>query len=225
MKVKSRNLVRTDLLPSPGEVRTIYEDAGLPQWKAKFISDNYETKCQLFSEFQRGKTISYYKEKTAERSLQKKLSQKHPGQQFVMIRGIPGSEKTEQTEKLLLKFQENGYQIKNQQDLYSGKTMCEKAGLFFDKSSIMNQIIAVPGYEGSVVRISANEIRKEMEQLTLKLTDNLVFALLDTRIKAAFLSGASVIYEASNPDKQTHQKYAALAEMCGVKDHTLLSID
>lgn len=62
-KVKNRNLVKIDLLPTPSEVKEFYANAGIPEEKADMISKNYEIKLQLFSEFQNGKTISLYNEK------------------------------------------------------------------------------------------------------------------------------------------------------------------
>ena len=62
-KVKNRNLVKIDLLPTPSEVKDFYANAGIPEEKADIISKNYEIKLQLFSEFQNGKTISLYNEK------------------------------------------------------------------------------------------------------------------------------------------------------------------
>lgn len=64
-KVKNHNLVNADLLPTPSEVKVkeFYSNAGIPEEKSSVISKNYEIKLQLFSEFQKGKTISLYKER------------------------------------------------------------------------------------------------------------------------------------------------------------------
>ena len=66
-KVKDKSLVKIDLLPTAKEVTEIYVDAGLPEERADFISRNYSLKLQMFHEFQKGKTISLYKEKQAEK--------------------------------------------------------------------------------------------------------------------------------------------------------------
>lgn len=62
-KVRNRNLVNVDLLPIPSEVKEFYSNAGIPEEKSNIISKNYEIKLQLFSEFQKGKTISLYAER------------------------------------------------------------------------------------------------------------------------------------------------------------------
>ena len=62
-KVKNHNLVNADLLPTPSEVKEFYSNAGIPEEKSSIISKNYEIKLQLFSEFQKGKTISLYNER------------------------------------------------------------------------------------------------------------------------------------------------------------------
>ena len=63
-KVKNKNLVKIDLLPSKNDVKTFYAEAGLPEWKADVISQNYESKIKMFEEFQQGKKISIYVEKS-----------------------------------------------------------------------------------------------------------------------------------------------------------------
>lgn len=62
-KVKNHNLVNADLLPTPSEVKEFYSNTGIPEEKSSVISKNYEIKLQLFSEFQKGKTISLYNER------------------------------------------------------------------------------------------------------------------------------------------------------------------
>lgn len=66
--VHNRNIVKFDLLPDPAEIKSLYEQFGLPGKKADFISKNYEKKLELVHEFQLGKTISLYHEKIKERN-------------------------------------------------------------------------------------------------------------------------------------------------------------
>ena len=66
-KVQDRSVVKLDLLPSPSEIKELYEQAGIPEKKADFISQNYDKKVEMVREFQRGKTISLYQEKEAEK--------------------------------------------------------------------------------------------------------------------------------------------------------------
>ena len=53
-------------------VKAFYESHGIPESKAGFISSNYEKKVQMLKEFQKGKTISLYKEKKAFREVRYK---------------------------------------------------------------------------------------------------------------------------------------------------------
>lgn len=61
--VKNRTVLKADLLPSPNDVKKFYEKYGIPENKAAFISKNFERKVKMLEEFQRGRTISLYKEK------------------------------------------------------------------------------------------------------------------------------------------------------------------
>lgn len=66
-KVKNKMILKEDLLPSPQEVKEIYLQSRIPEWKADIISQNYHTKLDFFQEFQHGKKISLYQEKKEER--------------------------------------------------------------------------------------------------------------------------------------------------------------
>ncbi len=49
--VKNKNIVKEDLLPDKEFVMSIYSAAGIPEWKANIISDNYMIKRQMLKEF------------------------------------------------------------------------------------------------------------------------------------------------------------------------------
>ncbi len=66
-KVKNKMILKEDLLPSPQEVKEIYLQSRIPEWKADIISQNYHTKLDFLQEFQHGKKISLYQEKKEER--------------------------------------------------------------------------------------------------------------------------------------------------------------
>lgn len=66
-KVKNKMILKEDLLPSPQEVKEIYLQSRIPEWKADIISQNYHTKLDFLQEFQHGKKISLYQEKEEER--------------------------------------------------------------------------------------------------------------------------------------------------------------
>lgn len=60
--VRNRNLIKTDLLPSPSEVKEFYEKYGISEEKAKNISESYSNKLDLFLEYVHGLTISISRE-------------------------------------------------------------------------------------------------------------------------------------------------------------------
>ena len=62
--IQNRNIVKADLLPDKKDVYDLYASNGVPETKAKMISDSYENKLSLLYEFQQGKTISLYHEKS-----------------------------------------------------------------------------------------------------------------------------------------------------------------
>ena len=67
--MKNKTAVDLNSIPSAGEVKELYANAGIPEEKADVISKNYDTKAKMLSEFQIGKTISLYKEKQAEKNI------------------------------------------------------------------------------------------------------------------------------------------------------------
>lgn len=61
--IQNKKLVDITLLPSKEEVREFYRIHGLPEERAAFIAESYAVKCELFADFQSGKTISLYHER------------------------------------------------------------------------------------------------------------------------------------------------------------------
>ena len=62
--VKERDLFAPERALLPEEVRDFYREAGVPVQIAEGLSKNYETKCQMLREFQSGKPVSLYNEKS-----------------------------------------------------------------------------------------------------------------------------------------------------------------
>ena len=60
--IKNRNLIKTDLLPSPSEVKDFYEKYGISEERAKIISESYSNKLDLFLEYVQGLTINISRE-------------------------------------------------------------------------------------------------------------------------------------------------------------------
>lgn len=223
-KVKNKNAVDLNSIPSAGEVKELYANAGIPEEKADVISKNYDTKAKMLSEFQRGKTISLYKEKQAEKNskyntIVKESEVKMESPKFIMLCGIPGSGKSQLAKSLYADLQNKKMDDVN---LYPTSKAIKNIGLIFDPSKITNDIVINADYKDSTVLISPNKIRQELkDNYPDSYSESLVFAIVDARIKTALKSGASVVYEATNLDKPIREKYLGIANEYGVKDTSL----
>lgn len=223
-KVKNKTAVDLNSIPSAGEVKELYANAGIPEEKADVISKNYDTKAKMLSEFQRGKTISLYKEKQAEKNSKYNTIVKEPevkmeSPKFIMLCGIPGSGKSQLAKSLYADLQNKKMDDVN---LYPASKAIKNIGLIFDPSKITNDIVINADYKDSTVLISPNKIRQELkDNYPDSYSESLVFAIVDARIKTALKSGASVIYEATNLDKPIREKYLGIANEYGVKDTSL----
>lgn len=60
--IKNRNLIKTDMLPSPSEVKEFYQNYGIREERAEIISRSYSHKLDLFLEYTHGITISVSRE-------------------------------------------------------------------------------------------------------------------------------------------------------------------
>lgn len=223
-KVKNKTAVDLNSIPSAGEVKELYANAGIPEEKANVISKNYDTKAKMLSEFQRGKTISLYKEKQAEKNSKYNTIVKEPevkmeSPKFIMLCGIPGSGKSQLAKSLYADLQNKKMDDVN---LYPASKAIKNIGLIFDPSKITNDIVINADYKDSTVLISPNRIRQELkDNYPDSYSESLVFAIVDARIKTALKSGASVVYEATNLDKPIREKYLGIANEYGVKDTSL----
>lgn len=223
-KVKNKNVVDLNSIPSADEVKELYANAGIPEEKADIISKNYDTKAKMLSEFQRGKTISLYKEKQAEKNSKYNTIVKEPkikmeSQKFIMLCGIPGSGKSQLAKSLYADLQNKKMDDVN---LYPASKAIKNIGLIFDPSKITNDIVINADYKNSAVLISPNKIRQELkDNYPDNYSESLVFAIVDARIKTALKSGASVVYESTNLDKPIREKYFWIANEYGVKDTSL----
>ena len=164
-KVKNKNVVDLNSIPSAGEVKELYANAGIPEEKADIISKNYDTKAKMLSEFQRGKTISLYKEKQAEKNSKYNTIVKEPevkmeSPKFIMLCGIPGSGKSQLAKSLYADLQNKKMDDVN---LYPASKAIKNIGLVFDPSKITNDIVINADYKNSAVLISPNKIRQELK--------------------------------------------------------------
>lgn len=126
---------------------------------------------------------------------------------FSMICGIPGSGKTEKANELKKSFIEKGYIEIDSKIFYSINDMVKDTKYVINEVEphkiVMNKVDTP-----SFVCISENEVRKEVGDLK---NDDLVFYLIDRRIKEALDCGVSVIYNATNLDLSTRQHYIELS--------------
>lgn len=220
-KIKDRSIVKTDLLPDPTEVKRLYAESGIPEWKADVISKNYETKIQMVKEFQRGRTISLYTEKQMEKaSLREQKNIKKASVKFVMLCGIPGSGKTAKVTRIKQSFINNGYHTVDPEKLYSvdkALAVCS-TGLLINEQLITSDITPQGRDEKGIVVINPGDIRKNLAERLGYYDNNFVFAIVDAQIKTALLSGVSVIYDASNLDRKTREHFIGIAKEAGIKD-------
>lgn len=224
-KVKNRNVVKFDLLPEPKDVQEFYEQAGIPPQKSEWIRKNYETKLNLFKEFQRGKTISLFREKRNEKNQMRSNASQKKTNSFIVICGIPGSGKTLQAEKLCHELSASGKTHMDASKLYPIGKVLDESGMFLNKQHILSKVSAVKGYENAVVVISANAIRKEFAEYGAKESNDQLFLTVEARIKVALMSGATVIYEATNLDRSIRTHLIDLANEVGVNDKVLYIMD
>lgn len=254
-KIRNRHVVKIDLLPEPEEVKQIFAESGIPEWKADVISRNYALKLQLTREFQQGKTISLYREKQAE---QKKRSDRHTGeprpQKLILLCCPSGTEKEALVRRLQKELAEKGYREADPNALFSAEQAFSLSGrgLLLDRERILEKAGPVCGYAHCVVSLSLEAIRSELSQSSLhnaggsplrnagesslhtegqsaghpvlrsgSWLDELASALLDARMKAAFLSGASVLCDAPARSRSAREHYINIAEEAGVKSREL----
>lgn len=213
-KVKNRSILKLDLLPSAEEIKALYLQAGIPEPKATFISKNYETKLELVQEFQHGKTISLYHEKEKEKK--EKYKQSISKQKVMVLCGLPGSGKTDYARKLLEQQKKLGCHEIDPMPLYSAERAVMETRFIYDPSALLNECKKQPGYENGIVLISANAIRKEFQDSHFSVRDNTVFLTAKMRIKTALISGADVIYDASNISIEARKEIAEIAMAAGV---------
>ena len=56
-KVKNWHILKSDLLPTSREIKEWYIQAGVPEQKSEFISQNYQIKVEMLKEFQHGEEL------------------------------------------------------------------------------------------------------------------------------------------------------------------------
>lgn len=212
-KVKNKRILKEDLLPSPQEVKEIYLKSRIPEWKADVISQNYHIKLDFLHEFQHGKKISLYQEKREERNqLYSAKVQNNTNKKFIMMCGIPGSGKTELAKQICLDLQEKGHQIKDARILFPIKELTNAFGIVLNEEVLFEKEIKLPEYKNSVVYISANDIRDELQAHKMYPDHEMIFTVASLRVKSGLANDAIVVFDASNIEKENRIKFLELAK-------------
>ena len=215
-KVQDRNILKLDLLPSAEEIKSIYINAGIPEQKANFISKNYETKLELVKEFQHGKTISLYQEKEVEKAEKNRRPVLVSDQKIMVLCGVPGSGKTDYANNLLEQQKQLNRPETNGITLYSVKQAYKETSFVYSLNSLLQNCEKQSGYQDKTVMISANGIRKELQDKGLPVQDSTTFLTAKMRIKTALISGADVIYDAANMSYDARKDIVELAKAAGI---------
>lgn len=221
-KIHDKHVVRMDLLPDSKEVKEFFAGAGIPEWKADVISQNYAIKLQLAKEFQHGKTISFYKENQDEkRQIRETIIQPMSEQRFIMICGVPGSGKSEKAQELRDEILADGYQDIISSAFFRTNQLLGDSFHVIDTEDILAGLRRKTGYEKTVTVVSLNSIRDEIKEKYQYAYDDLAFLVAEAQVKTALLSGATVIYDAANINRSTREHFSAIARDAGVTNREL----
>lgn len=210
--IRDKNIVPAEMLPSSDYVRDFYTKGGLPEEKADSIAHNYRLKVEMYQDFQRGIKISLHTEKTKERSLQKRENAQRGGISFHMLCGLPGSGKTEKAKEIMERLFESGLAKKDSEELYPVLRCIEENAILIDEAKTLANVTAIEEYKDSCVLVSANGIRDEMRKSAGYVDNVIVFLVAKARIKTAIMSGASVVFDATNADRRTRMDYLEMVK-------------
>ena len=145
----------------------------------------------------------------------------HSSQKLIVLCGVPGSGKTAKAAELAQVQQQKGRRFISADVLYTISDAIRASAFVLDRKQVMKELKNHSGYEKTVTVISANSIRKEIEEQGLTLDNNMVFLIAQARTKAALISGATVIYDASNLSERARRDFLEIAKDAGVKSTEL----
>lgn len=212
-KVQNRSIFKLDLAPSSKKIKEMYIQAGIPEQKANFISKNYETKLEFVQEFQHGKTISLYHEK--ENGKKEKYKQPTSQHKIMALCGVPGSGKTNYAQNLLKQQKALGHHEIDSPILYSVERAIKETSFIYDANSLLQGCEKQNGFQNGITVISANAIRKELQDFGYTARDNITFLIAKMRMKTALMSGADVVFEASNITREARKELLEIAKSTG----------
>lgn len=228
-KIQNRNIVNTDLLPSPKNVIDFYLDGGVDEKKAKIIASGYEVKVGLVKDFQKGKTISLYTEKQREKEEKAKAAKESIVQipinrpNFWMICGLPGSGKENAAEIIIQRSETGGKTIVPAENFFSLNDFKRITGRFLKPIQVMNATRKSSEFTNTATIISAKAIIKEYNEKGLRFESRgEVDLLLKARVKAALESGTDVICIGSFLTKESRNDLLEIAENAGCKKNIVV---
>lgn len=137
---------------------------------------------------------------------------------FIMMCGLPGSGKTKMAKKLCIDYMQKGYELKDAKTLFPVQNIIDKYGVVLSKEDLLRKDIQKYDCSNSVAYISANDIRKELEDNHIYPDHDTIFKLAEIRIKIGLSQGAIVVFDASNIEKDVRKHYVDLAKEQNVKD-------
>lgn len=212
--VKNKNIVKEDLLPDKEFVMSIYSAAGIPEWKANIISDNYMIKRQMLKEFQIGHIISMYQEK------QKEKQKTNRNMSFVMLCGISETERRKKVQEICEEWGKTGINFIDANELYSIEQAMKDTSIIMDEEKTLEKLPIIMRNKTYTI-ISTNDTKEELDKYGIEYTDELVSFVVDIRIRQALRSHISIIHDAPNLNKKNRVHYVNMAKETGVDNRRI----
>ena len=126
-------------------------------------------------------------------------------------------EKIDLSEQLYQDMLEKGYKEISANKIYPVEKSFQASQFLFHQNAVTQEIKVIPDCVHSVTKISVKDICEEIRQKGRIPNEEMVNQIIEIRIKTALLSGASVIFDASDLRKTRREHYLQLAEECHLK--------
>ena len=112
--------------------------------------------------------------------------------------------------------------MKDTRALYPVQKITNEFGIVLNKENLLKENNYIPEYKNSVVYISANDIRIELENNHIYPDHDTIFMVAELRIKTGLANGATVIFDASNIDRKNREHYINLAKTENINELKLV---
>ena len=249
--IHNKNIIDTDYLLTPKDVKEFYIKYGISEDRAELISSAYGLKLDLFLEFQHGFTISYNREMFEYLDRTPFKGQKPDPDYF-------NEHKSEFTKVIraeikngtsligikLLDYSINDVDYHNLKHSlshnhnntftlicglpYSGKTqyarsLADKYKAIGKQESLYNEIDRE--VKNSFIVVSMGVIRKILQNSSGEWNENDVKKIARETVEKALKEGYDVIYDATNLSRDVRDDYLSIATGIGIKETNLIYID